>query len=295
MKRKGQKKRGAEEKPGKEVTRLRSEKQAFRGGEIQGSSSSRSSLSQTEPASKIFWDTEQAHRHPASCWSAGIARQPLLKAEAIMGPLCTGQGRSRDVWVGREGRLHLHLQALTCELLHACSTMEPPAPVLPEERSRPDDEGMQQHTHLTRLGGGPALPLTLLAQRAGAATADAGRIHHAQAPIGFCAPLVCAEGLPGRTAQCPIGLESKVATREVVLFPGQGDRGLAIARGGGLLLWRSGHDGGSKLGSPYRGRLQVMPQFQAQVPHPWRDDLPRFLTARRVRTPAVGVLFLCAA
>ena len=39
-------------------------------------------------------------------------------------------------------------------------------------------------------------------------------------------------------------------------------------------------------------RLKLMPQFQAEVPHPLREDLPPFLAASRVTTPAVGVLFL---
>jgi len=34
-----------------------------------------------------------------------------------------------------------------------------------------------------------------------------------------------------------------------------------------------------------------MPQFQAQVPHPLRNDLPAFLTRGRLTTPAIRVLF----
>src|SRR5207245_1440026 len=81
-----------------------------------------------------------------------------------------------------------------------------------------------------------------------------------------------------------------VSPRETASFPGRGESWRAIARGRGLLLFGLG--GGSKLGGPHRSRLQLMTQFQAQVPHPLRDDLPRVLTARSVRTPAVGVLFL---
>src|SRR5258708_1731962 len=106
--------------------------------------------------------------------------------------------------------------------------MKSPTPVTPEERSRSYGERMEQQAYLTRLGGGAALPLTLVAQRAGAATADAGRIHHAQAPISLSAPLVGAQGLPSRTAQRAIWLESKVSTREAALFPGQGRGGFPI-------------------------------------------------------------------
>jgi hypothetical protein len=73
---------------------------------------------------------------------------------------------------------------LAAHQLHARPSMKPPAPVPPEEGSRADDEWMQQHTHPARLGGGSAMPLTLLPQGTGTATADAGRIHHAQASIG---------------------------------------------------------------------------------------------------------------
>src|SRR6266487_3684527 len=66
--------------------------------------------------------------------------------------------------------------------------MVPAAPISPEEGSRPDVERMQEHTHLARLFGGTALPLTLFAQGTEATTADAGRVDHAQTPISFPMP-----------------------------------------------------------------------------------------------------------
>ncbi len=36
--------------------------------------------------------------------------------------------------------------------------------------------------------------------------------------------------------------------------------------------------------------MKAMDQFQAQVPHPLADDVPAFLSAGGVGTPAVGVL-----
>jgi hypothetical protein len=83
-----------------------------------------------------------------------------------------------------------------------------------EDGERPDDQWMQQHAHLTRLCGGAPMPLTLLAQRARATTANAGRIHDAQTAIGFSAPFMHHEGLLGRTAQGPIWLEGEVSPRE---------------------------------------------------------------------------------
>jgi hypothetical protein len=79
---------------------------------------------------------------------------------------------------------------------------------------------MQQHTDLARFGRRGAVPLTLLAQRTGTTTADASSIHHAQAPVGFSALLPGEQLLVSRTAQCPIGPESKVLTREAARFPG---------------------------------------------------------------------------
>src|SRR6266536_2987838 len=87
-------------------------------------------------------------------------------------------------------------------------------PIAPQERGRADHERVEQHADLARLFGGTALPLTLLAERTGAATADAGRIHHPRASIGFPTPLVDRERMPYRAAQRPIWLQGKLATRE---------------------------------------------------------------------------------
>jgi hypothetical protein len=37
--------------------------------------------------------------------------------------------------------------------------------------------------------------------------------------------------------------------------------------------------------------MKLMTQFQAQIPHPLADHLPKLLAPRRMTTPAVGVLF----
>lgn len=80
---------------------------------------------------------------------------------------------------------------------------------------------MQQDTDLARLLGGLALPLTLLAQGTGTATADAGSIHQTQAPLGFSTVFMREQVLVSRTAQCRIGLQNKVVAREAARFPGQ--------------------------------------------------------------------------
>src|SRR5260370_16298007 len=93
--------------------------------------------------------------------------------------------------------------------------------MIAEGGGRPEDQWMQQHTHLTRLFGGAAIPLTLFAQRARATTANAGRIHDAQTAIGLSAPLMGAKLQACGTVQCAIGLEDKVLPREAAPFPGQ--------------------------------------------------------------------------
>src|SRR5579884_1755574 len=96
---------------------------------------------------------------------------------------------------------------------------------------------MQQHTDLARLCRRTAIPLTLLAQRTGTTTVNAGTIHHTQAAIGFSALLMRAQLLIGGATQCPIWLERKVLAREATRFPGQAHLRESIARGRGCVRW----------------------------------------------------------
>jgi len=172
--------------------------------------------------------------------------------------------------------------------LYARTSVVPTAPVTPEQGCRTEDEWMQEHAHLARLRSSAAIPLTLVAQETGTTTANAGCVDHAQASIGFLAPFVNHKGLIGRTAQRAIGLEGEVLPRETARFESGGNRGLAIAKGAGLLLFGLGHSG-SKLGGAYWIRMKQMPQFQAYVPDPLTDDLPYLLSGRRMATPAIRV------
>ena len=138
------------------------------------------------------------------------------------------------------------------------------------------------------------MPLTLLARGADTTVSNPGGVEHPQRAIVLGALLGRVQRLACWTTQCPVGLEGKVLSREAPSFPGGGGGGWVIARRGSrrvgsLLLDR--RDGRSKLGRAHGGRLQLMPQFQAQVPHPLRDDLPAFLTRGRLTTPAIRVLF----
>lgn len=182
---------GIEEQPGKEGRRLYPQKHACPRRRNPTAVKAVLSRRQTERGGKAFCDAEQSDRHLARCWNSRVASEPLLKVETIMRALCTGQGRGGERWSGSKTQFYLHLHALMTKELHTRPPMLPPAPILPEDGERPDDQWMQEHTHLTRLGGGAAIPLTLLAQGTGTATADTGGIDHAQAAIGFPALLVC--------------------------------------------------------------------------------------------------------
>jgi hypothetical protein len=106
-----------------------------------------------------------------------------------MDTLCTGKRRGNDHGSGIP-RLHLDLHPLVAQELYAGAPMNSPTSIMPEERLTPNHERMQEDAHLARLRRGAAIPLTLLAERTGAAPANASRIHHAQAPIGFSTPFL---------------------------------------------------------------------------------------------------------
>src|SRR6266487_1824851 len=205
-----------------------------------------------------------------------------------MGALGTRQKRGSRA--GSKSLLHLHDHLLLPKQVHAGSAMPCAERVPPEQRSRSDREGMQEHTHLPWLRGRLSLPLALLTQRAGAATANAGGVDHTQAPIGFPTPLVCRQLLRCGTAQGAIGLQGKVATREATGFPGQSDFG------GSIPLHRGSHVGSRSLpsqvsrgkrGGAHRIWEQVMAQFQPQIPDPLSNDLPALLTTGSMAAPTV--------
>ncbi len=118
---------------------------------------------QSERGGHRFWDTEQCERDPTSRLNSYIASGPKRPVEAVMCALRTGQ-RCRDrICAGREPLLLLDVHALRTKQLDAYPAVMPTTPVVPEERLISNHEGMQQHTHLARLHGLAAIPLTLVA------------------------------------------------------------------------------------------------------------------------------------
>ena len=91
--------------------------------------------------------------------------------------------------------------------------------------------GCEPHTHLARLFGRTTLPLTLAAQRTGATTAHAGRMHHTQASIGFSASFMREQFLSSRATKRAIRLERKVGSGEAPRFPGSGSGKWTVSRG----------------------------------------------------------------
>ncbi len=97
-----------------------------------------------------------------------------------------GTGQDHLGWGGRSlgGRRQVHLDTLVPDKLHTGATVLSAAPIPPQHRCGTDDERMQEHADLARFLRGTTLPLALLAERTGTATADAGSVHHTQASIG---------------------------------------------------------------------------------------------------------------
>jgi hypothetical protein len=150
------------------------------------------SCRQSKRGSKAFWDAEQLDRDRTCPWHTCIASEPLSPREAGVRPLCPRKDcrQRRGAALGRRFLSKPHLAVLITHQLYARPPVEPPPPILPEKWLRTDSQGVQQDTDLARLFGDAAIPLTLLAQRTGATTANAGSIHHTQASIGFSALLM---------------------------------------------------------------------------------------------------------
>ena len=194
-----------------------------------------------------------------------------------MRALWAGQDHFRFAWRGGGRRQQAHLDALVSHKLQTGAPVFSAAGVAPEQRGRTHLERMQKHADLARLCSGVAIPLARLSQPTGTTTANAGAIHHAQAPIGFWAVFMRGELLISGAPQRSIGLESKVLAREAARFPGQAHVRRSIPRGGSCVRERR-RERRNKLGDAYGSRLQLMSQLQAEIPNPLGHQLPALLS-----------------
>lgn len=172
-----------------------------------------SSLSEANRLSNSFGDTEQFDAdltRPCASRVASQAGHPREARVSTLGArkdhLRVGGRKGSRCWCGQQA----YLNSLVAHKLQAGASVFSATPIPPKQRGGTNLERMQQHADLAWLFGGAAVPLTLLAQGAGATLANAGSIHDTQAPIGFSALLMWDEFLLSRAPQCPIRLKSKV-------------------------------------------------------------------------------------
>jgi hypothetical protein len=123
--------------------------------------------------------------------------------------------------VGHRGWLNLDHDVLLAHQLEARSPVDPTTPIATDQRKRTDNRWLQEHAHLARLRRSAPIPLTLVAQRTGTTTADAGCMHDAQVPVSVSPLLTRGTLLVGGATQRPIWLEGKVLAQEVGSLPGQ--------------------------------------------------------------------------
>jgi hypothetical protein len=159
----------------------------------------------------MLWDAEQSDRHPSRSLGRCIASQSLCPGKPSMGTLCAGKGCRLDSQARRSGRPDLDLDAT----LRAGAGYRrvgglddsSPARGAAHPQRQADGAGRSRGLRLARFA---PLPLTLVAQRAGTATANAGSIHHPQTAINLSALLMRDQRAPSRAAQGPIRLEKEI-------------------------------------------------------------------------------------
>lgn len=151
---------------------------------------------------------------------------------------------------------------------------------------------MEQHAHAARRGSLASMPLTLFTQRAGATVCNPSGIDEiAGLPPGSVRRAPGQRCFPAGQHTVPSGWRVKATPRKAASFEEVADHWWAIALLMRLLSLPRGQSGG-KLRRLQRGRGKLMAQFQTEIPHPLRDNLPGFLSGGGMATPAVGVEFL---
>src|SRR5258706_11082367 len=127
--------------------------------------------------------------------------------------------------------------------------------------------------------------------------ANAGGIEHPQRAIALRSPLLGVEGVIGGTTQRSIWLQSEIGS------------GKSFGEGSACPLSRPLADRFTRLHRlthlhrlinlsigefrhTHAASRHLLPELQAKIPDPLRDDLPELLPRGRMRHPAIWVLFL---
>jgi hypothetical protein len=128
--------------------------------------------------------------------------------------------------------------------------------------------------------------------------ADACSIQQTHGAIALGTPLLRIKWMIGGAEQASIGLKRKSRSWKATSKRRACPLGRAIyhcesLRGFGLLLDSGnlrGFENWSEFGRLHGSAREVLSEFQTQIPHPLAEDLPEFLSASSMRTPAIRVL-----
>src|SRR5579883_650021 len=147
---------------------------------------------------------------------------------------------------------------------------------------------MQQHTHSTRMLILLAMPLTVWTLLTCAADGDPGLVDDAQAAAPFEPPFLGKKLLVRWATHGSIWREHKIVSRVVSSFPGSSDDRRHVTLHRGLACLRDA-ESRSELSGAQGLRLEMMSQFQAEIPYPLGDQLPALLSPGRMTTPSIRI------
>src|SRR5258708_32567079 len=168
--RKGEKMRRSEEKPGKEATRLHSEKHSCprrRDTVADEAVLRRCFRCQPERGGKAFWDAEQLDRDLASRWIPRIASEAFCPRKASVRTLRAGKDHICLTWRSDGGRRQAHLDALVSHELPTGSPGLSAAPVPPKQRRGTHRGGGHHSPAPPGLPAACSMPMALRRQRTG--------------------------------------------------------------------------------------------------------------------------------
>src|SRR5260221_13036021 len=156
-------------------------------------------------------------------------------------------------------------------------------------------ERPKQRTHPSWFEAGTAF-LTLCPQKTGAAMANASGIQDPKRAIALRSSLLGIQRTVSRATQRPIRLQGKRGTRKAPGKRRTRPLGRTIRHRRSMLrdrfsLSRRDSHGFGKFRGAQIGRGELLPQFQAQVPNPLRENLAKLLAAGHMGVPPIRILY----